>query len=430
MGGVPAGDDVSVSGAVHDSREVTGDVLFVPVRADRDGHDFIEAAVERGAVAYFTARAPRTDSDATAISVPDPERALSRWAVAARKRLPDRVIAVTGSVGKTSTKDLAAAVLRTELCTHASPRSFNNELGVPLTVVNAPEGTGAMVVEMGARGIGHVRELCGIARPTIAVVTTVELVHTEQFGSIERVAAAKRELVEAIPATGTVVLNQANEHVAAMAGHAVAPVLGFGRKDSDLWAERLELDGELRPRFVLRTPWGSAAVRLGVRGEHNVANALAAAGAALAAGITLEGVATGLGSATLSPWRMELLVAPSGARVLNDSYNAGPTSMAAALRALSRLDATRHVAVLGQMAELGVHEAEAHHEIAMLADDLDIEVVAVGAPAYDGPRVQHVVSLEQAADAVGRLGRGDAVLVKGSRVAGLERLAATLATGH
>lgn len=428
VGGELVGADVEVNGAGHDSRETDGGELFVPVIAERDGHDFIASAVERGAAAYFTAREPLDDLEASAITVEDPEIALAAWGRAARDRLPARVIGVTGSVGKTSTKDLAAAALRTEFRTHASLRSFNNELGVPLTLVNAPDDTEAAVVEMGARGSGHIRALCDVARPTIAVVTTVELVHTELFGSIDQVAVAKRELVEAVPAGGTVVLNRVNEHVAAMAGHTRADVLTFGNEGADLWAEDVTLDGELRPQFTLHSPWGTVDIRLGVRGEHNVLNALAAAGAALAAGVSLEGVATGLGSAELSPWRMELLVAPSGARVLNDAYNAGPASMAAALRSLSQLDATRRVAVLGVMAELGEHQAAAHREIASLAADLGIEVIAVDAPAYDGADVVHVGGIDDVPPALGPVSAGDAILVKGSRVAGLERLAVTLSS--
>ncbi len=426
-GGELRGGDVEVTGARHDSREVSGGELFIPVRGDRDGHDFIGDAMARGAAAYLTRHAQLTDAG-PAILVEDPEGALAALGRAARSRLSAEVVGVTGSVGKTSTKDLASAAFRSERKgTHASLRSFNNELGVPLTLLNAPEGTQVAIIEMGARGAGHIKELCEIARPTIAVVTAVELVHTENFGSIDQVAVAKRELVESVPASGTVVLNAANAHVAPMSAHTDAAVLTFGTPQADLWASGVTLDDQIRARFVLCTPWGRAPVRLQVRGHHNVTNALAAAGAALAGGVSIEGAAAGLERAELSPWRMQLVVAGSGARILNDAYNAGPASMAAALDSLSRIGGDRHTAVLGPMAELGEHEARAHERVAALAAGLGVRLVAVSAPAYGASPVEHVSSIAEAAEALGQLGPDDAVLVKGSRVAGLERLADLLA---
>ncbi len=426
MGGRLVGPDVEVSGARHDSREVTGGELFVPVQGVRDGHEFIGAALEAGAGAYLTARPP---VGGTAIVVDDPETALTTLGRASRARLPDRVIGITGSVGKTSAKDLAAAALRRRFTVAASERSFNNELGVPLTLVNAPDDAEAAVVEMGARGHGHIAELCEVGRPTIAVVTTVELVHTELFGELDDVARAKSELVAALPSSGSAVLNVVNPFVAAMASvvPAGADVITFGSGRGDVWADDVALDDELRPSFRLVTPWGTEDVRLAVRGRHNVMNALAAAGAALAAGAGVAEVAEGLSEASLSPWRMELLTARSGARVLNDSYNAGPASMTAALQAIDHLGVVgRRVAVLGPMAELGPRSADAHREIAGVAHELGIELIAVGAPEYTGAPALHVPDIDAALAALGDLGPDDAVLVKGSRVAGLERLAQAL----
>jgi UDP-N-acetylmuramoyl-tripeptide--D-alanyl-D-alanine ligase len=429
VGGTLVGPDVDVEGARHDSREVTGGELFVPVRGVRDGHDFVPAALAAGAAAYLTAGAPQGGS---AIVVDDPETALSTLGRAARDRLPDRVVGITGSVGKTSAKDLAAAALGRRFRVTASARSFNNELGVPLTLVNAPDDTEAAVVEMGARGHGHIAELCEVGRPTIAVVTTVELVHTELFGELADVARAKAELVEALPASGAAVLNAVNPLVAAMTRSVPvgASVLTFGSDAADLWADDVVLDDELRPSFRMVTPWGHQSLRLGVRGRHNVMNALAAAGAALVAGADLADVAAGLSEAALSPWRMELHTTPSGGRVLNDSYNAGPASVSAALQAVDHLGATgRKIAVLGPMAELGPRSTEAHAEVAALAHDLGIELIAVGAPDYTGAPALHVPDIDAARAAVGDIGPGDVVLVKGSRVAGMERLADALVAG-
>lgn len=424
IGGRLEGPDADLEGACIDSRTLRPGQLFVPIVAERDGHDFIPAALAAGAAGYLTARDPQ---GGTAIVVDDTADALVRLGSAARDRLPDRVVGITGSVGKTTVKDLLAAVLRTTSVVAASERSLNNELGVPLTLANAPDGTEVAVVEMGARGRGHIAALCDIARPTVGVVSTVGLAHAEQFGGIEAIAATKAELVEALPAAahgGVAVLNADVAEVAAMTRRTSARVVTFG-VDGDVGAEETALDEHLCAHFVLRSPWGSAPVRLPVRGFHQVANALAAAAAALVLGVSVESVAAGLAAAELSPWRMDLQVAPGGVRILNDAYNANPVSVVAALRALAHLDARRRIAVLGPMAELGSHSEGAHREVAVEAEELGVELIAVDAPSY-GSTAHHVADLDAASEALGHLGEGDVVLVKGSRVAGLERLAGRL----
>ncbi|HEY5153769.1 MAG TPA: UDP-N-acetylmuramoyl-tripeptide--D-alanyl-D-alanine ligase, partial [Acidimicrobiales bacterium] len=412
--GTLVGDDVIVDGAGIDSRDLPSGALFVPVVDVRDGHDYIVDALERGASAFLTAHPAPADLPVgvAAVEVPDPAAALSALGGVARDRLAElagpagrgaEVVGITGSVGKTTTKDLLAAALGTTYRTSASVRSFNNELGVPLTLLNAPDDTEVAVVEMGARGHGHIEALCAVARPTIGVVTTVEMVHTELFGTMADVGLAKGELVAALPPDGTAVLNADSPLVAAMAERTTARVLRFGLGDHpgglDLWASAVSVDADLRPRFRLHSPWGEVDVRLGVRGGHNIANALAAAGAALVVGVGLEAVALGLGEAELSPWRMDLQTTAGGARVLNDAYNAGPASMAAALRALASLGVERPVAVLGPMAELGDDGPGAHLTIAALAEDLEVRVVAVAAPDY-GPTVEHVADLDGARGAL------------------------------
>lgn len=419
VGGRLEGPDVTVDGASQDSRAITPGQLFVPVVAERDGHEFIGAALANGAAAYLTTG---PNPGGTAIVVGDTVVALQAAGRHARSRLPPRVIGVTGSVGKTSVKDLLAAVLAERWATAASVRSFNNELGVPLTLLGAPDGTEAVVVEMGARGVGHIAELCAIASPTIGIVTRVAAVHTEVFGALDDVARAKGELVEALPADGAAVLNAADPSVAAMASRTAARVVQYG-EGGEVRAEGVELNAALQARFRLVSPWGSEEVALGVRGFHQVENALAAAAAALVAGMDVDAVATGLGRAVLSPWRMELTTASSGALVLNDAYNANPTSVAAALESLAALPAERRTAVLGVMAELGEREEVEHAAIGARASELAIRVIAVAASAYGG---EDVATLEEALAALGPLNDGDAILVKGSRVAGLERLAAMI----
>jgi UDP-N-acetylmuramoyl-tripeptide--D-alanyl-D-alanine ligase len=419
--------DLVVDGATMDSRALRPGQLFVALQGDRDGHEFLRHAREAGAGAALVERA---DDDAPAVVVADAHAALTALGAHARDRLdavvvagrPVAVIGVTGSVGKTSVKDLIASATAPSRTTAASLRSFNNELGVPLTLLEAPDDTEVAVIEMGARGVGHVRALCTVARPTIGVVTAVALAHTEAFGAIEEVARAKGELVECLTADGTAVLNLGDERVAAMAGRTTAGVLTYGIDQGDVRAEGVALDDHLRPRFALKSPWGDAEVLLAVRGRHNAENAAGAAAAALAAGADFDGVVAGLSDATLSPWRMELIVSPYGWRVLNDAYNANPTSMAAALDALSDLDAERYTAVLGPMAELGHHAEIEHRRIAERARALGIRVLAVDTAAY-GPDSEPVEGVEGALAAIGPLGPGDAVLIKASRVAGLERLA-------
>jgi len=416
-GGTAHGPDVTVDGAAIDSRMLKPGALFVPVVAERDGHEFIGDALAGGAAAYLTARAP---GEGTAIAVADTSGALTELGRWARGRVPGPVVGVTGSAGKTSTKDLLGAVLRRVLPTVVSERSFNNELGVPLTLINGDDGTQAAVIEMGARGAGHIAWLCDIARPDVGIVTNVSAAHTELFGSLEAVAEAKGELVAALSSSGTAVLNAEDARVRAMARRTDAQVLTFGVVDGDVRATNPVVDDELRVSFRLVSPWGGIDVRLGARGVHQAVNAAAAAAAALVLDVSLEQVAAGLASASLSPWRMEVSRTPAGVLVINDAYNANPASTEAALRALAAVPATRRVAVLGPMLELGELSDSEHQRIAALAMSLGIDLKTVGAPAYG---VEDLGSIDDARSLLEGLGDGDAVLIKASRAAGLEVLA-------
>jgi UDP-N-acetylmuramoyl-tripeptide--D-alanyl-D-alanine ligase len=426
-GGRRHGPDVEVSAVGIDSRALPAGALFVPIVADRDGHEFVPAAIAAGAAAHLSAAGQGPGAVTPgwpAVAVADTTVALAAIGRLARRRITGPVVGITGSVGKTSTKDLAAAVFRRRFVTAAADRSFNNELGVPLTLANAPDGAEAAIIEMGARGVGHIALLCGIASPTIGIVTCVGAAHLELFGTLDDVARGKGELVEALPPSGTAVLNADDTLVAAMAKRSAAPVLRYSPTGggADLRASGIRLGAELRARFTLHSPWGAAPVELAVAGAHMVGNALAAAAAGLAAGISLDEVAAGLGDATLSPWRMEVRRTESGATVINDAYNANPVSMRAALDALADLPARRRIAVLGAMAELGDDAEAAHRDVADHAAALGITLVPVGTGAYGPPGV----APHDAAAAVGVLGPDDAVLVKASRVAGLERVAAQL----
>ncbi|MGD9701473.1 MAG: UDP-N-acetylmuramoyl-tripeptide--D-alanyl-D-alanine ligase [Acidimicrobiia bacterium] len=412
------GPDLPLDSASFDSRSLAIGQLFVPIVADRDGHDFIAAALAAGAGAYLTAHEP-TFPGGTAIVVEDTATALLDLARWGRSRLPDRVVGVTGSVGKTSVKDLTAAVLRTTWRTAANERSYNNDQGLPVTILGAPDDVEVLVLEMGMRGFGEIARLCDVARPTIGVVTNVAEAHSQRVGGIEGVARAKGELVEALPATGTAILNAAQPLVLALRSRTPATVLTFGEAGADVRAEDIRLDRLARAAFTLVTPDGSVDVALAVSGAHMVPNACAAAAVGFVLDVPLEGIAAGLATAALSAWRMEISLAKSGAVVINDAYNANPTSMRAALDALLAVPAARHVAVLGVMAEITEPEVE-HRAIAAFAAERGIELVAVGTDLYGVPSAGSAGEVELSVTG------DDAVLVKGSRVAGLERLAARL----
>jgi UDP-N-acetylmuramoyl-tripeptide--D-alanyl-D-alanine ligase len=422
-GGRVVGDDVSFDGISIDSRTLEPGQLFVPIVAERDGHDFVDPVAMR---AYLTAREP---VGGNAVVVADTGTALLAIGALARDRLPDRVVGITGSVGKTTVKDVLRGILSQRYVTAASPGNFNNELGMPITLASAPDDTEAAVIEMGARGIGHIRQLAEVARPTVGIVTVVGAVHTELFGTVDDVATGKGELVEALPATGTAILNADDVRVARMRERTVATVVTYGLdQPADVTAEHVELDADLTPSFTLRSPWGSVELHLAVRGVHQVSNALAAAAGALACDATLDDVAAGVATTQLSPWRMEVGRTESGALIINDAYNASPLSVAAALRSLALVDADRRIAFLGHMAELGPGAAEAHREMAALAGTLGVRAVAVDERLYGVEVVESVDAALRMARSL-RLGKGDAVLVKGSRVAGLEVLAAELLQG-
>jgi UDP-N-acetylmuramoyl-tripeptide--D-alanyl-D-alanine ligase len=421
-GGRLIGADRPIDGVSTDTREITAGQLFVPIVDQRDGHDFIGDAVARGVTVCLASR-DLSSGPPTVIAVDDTLRALADIGRMARARLPARVVGITGSVGKTSVKDLTRAALEPHWRVSANVRSFNNELGLPLTLANAPDDTEVTVVEMGMRGFGQIAELCDIALPTLGVVTAVADAHTELMGGIDGVARAKGELISALPAHGLAVLNADDSRVAAMATLTEAAVLTFGSRQGDVRAVDVSVDDLGRVWFRLCSPWGDVDVQLQVSGAHNATNAAAAAAVALGLETPLESVAVGLGTARLSPWRMEVRTTSSGAVVINDAYNANPASMRAALDVLVTLPATgRRIAALGVMAEL--HDpARQHADIAALIASLDVELIAVATDLYG---VNGVADIDAAVSALGRLVDGDVVLVKASRVAGLERLAARL----
>ncbi|SCX50198.1 UDP-N-acetylmuramoyl-tripeptide--D-alanyl-D-alanine ligase [Klenkia marina] len=437
VGGQLTGPDATVTGKVTvDSRTVDAGDLYVALPGERvDGHDFIAAATAAGAIGAISTR-PHVG--ASVVVVADPVEALGRLAHAVHERLPDLVtVGITGSSGKTSTKDLLGQVLGTAGATVSPPGSFNNDIGLPLTVLSAGESTRFLVLEMGARGIGHIARLCGVARPEVGVVLNVGSAHLGEFGSADAIATAKGELAEA--AVRTAVLNADDPRVRGMADRATAAVLLTGTApDSDVRATDVALDDAARASFTLHAQGEQHPVRLQVVGAHQVANALSAAGAALAAGLTPAQAAAGLSAAvTQSRWRMEVTRRPDGVVVVNDAYNANPESMRAALAAVQGMTGTlgtagtRRIAVLGAMGELGTDAESEHARLGVDAAAAVDLVVAVGpdAAAIAAAREEsvHVPDRAAARQLLAEVLRpGDVVLVKASRSYGLELLAADL----
>lgn len=437
---------------VIDSRRAVPGALFAALAGERaDGHDFAAAATAAGAVAVLATR----PTGVPALIVPDVPAALARLARQNAKRLRGLTVAgITGSTGKTTTKDLAAQLVERLGATIAPEGSFNNELGHPLTVLLADETTRYLILELSARGAGHIAKLCEIAPPRLGVVLNVGRAHIGEFGSLEAVAKAKGELPAVLPADGVAVLNADDTRVAAMSAGTAARVVTFGRTVAEVRAADVRVGDDGRPAFTLITPEGHAPVRLNLRGEHNVSNALAAAALARELGMPLQALSEGLSAAVArSKWRMEVTRRPDGVTVINDAYNASPEAMASALASLHAMIAARtdqrgrphgraH-AVLGHMAELGEASRAAHEEAGALAARTGVaSLIVVGdeaAPMLAGAKADPVWRGELVAvpdaDAAARaasrrLAPGDVVLIKASRVAGLERVAAALLAGE
>ncbi len=341
-GQVVDGDpDIVVTGSVeYDSRLIAPGGLFVAFAGEQaDGHDFAAAAVAAGAVAVLGSR-PVFPGGVPLILVADPLDAMGRLARAVVDRLPElTIVGVTGSSGKTSTKDLIAQLLRRLGPTVAPPGTFNNELGLPHTVLKADRDTRFLVAEMGARGVGHLHYLCRIAPPTVGVVLNVGVAHIGEFGSVEAIAQGKGELVEALPPHGVAVLNADDDRVAAMAPRTRATVVAVGEDPAArVRAEQVRLDERGRPSFTLVTPDGSVPVELAMSGRHQVGNSLSAAAVALSQGMALQDLGPALADLRLvSSRRMDVFDRSDGVTVIDDSYNANPASMAVALRALAAI---------------------------------------------------------------------------------------------
>ena len=446
-GGQLSGEPAAVvtGEVVIDSRRAGPGGLFVAVAGERaDGHDFASAAVAAGAVAVLATRPVPVPS----VLVGDVPAALAALARFVADSLPAAAIAgLTGSSGKTTTKDLAAQLIERLGSTIAPAGSFNNEFGLPLTVLRADAATRYLVLELSARGPGHIAYLCRIAPPRYGVVLNVGHAHAGEFGGLDQVAEAKGELVEALPADGVAILNADDPRVLAMAARTAARVVTVGVDDRAalIRATDVRLDDLGWPSFTLLTPEGPAAITLRLHGAHIVPDAVAAAALARELGLGLADIADGLCAAVArSRWRMEVHRRRDGVTVINDAYNANPESVAAALRALRHLAQDgRGFAVLGHMAELGGTSRASHEDVGELAARADLAgVIAVGdeaAPILAGARrvpswTGEALAVPDGAAALDALANqlkpGDVVLVKASRAAHLEGVAEALLAGE
>ena len=438
--GLFLGEDVEVTTVCTDSRLATAGSLFVALPGEHtDGGLFVPEAFELGAAGVLVRDGLTVDGPA--VSVRSTHDALIRLATDERRRIDATVVGVTGANGKTSTKDMTAAVLASRFRTHASPESFNNEVGLPVTLLSAPADVEVVVAEMGARRKGDVTLLCEIARPDVVVVTNVGVAHLEIFGSWEAIVEASAEPVDAIGPDGVGVLNADDQVVAGFAARVDGRVVTFGLSGAaDVRAEHVALDAEGLASFDVLTEDGRARVELSVAGEHMVSNALASMAVGLTLGVDLSTAAAAVSAATVSHWRMETFTTGDGVRVVNDAYNANPESVAAALKAARWMarDA-RLIAVLGTMAELGPISVEEHERLGDLAARLRVDrVIGVGpwaeqivtASVREGVEPGNVAAYAEPDDALADVQAharpGDVVLFKASRVAGLERLAEAL----
>jgi len=431
---------VSISGASVDSRHVTPGSLFVALRGERvDGHAFVSDALRAGAAAALVERPVDLPAglDAPQVVVADALRALQDLAAWWRSRHPVRVVGITGSTGKTIAKEIVADVASRGLVTLRNEGNLNSETGLPMTLLRLGPEHEAAVLEMSMYTVGEIARLAEIAQPEVGVVLSVHPTHLERAGSIERIAEAKSELPRALPPDGLAVLNADDPRVAAMRAVTPAAVTTFGLGgDADVRASDIETRGLDGTEFTLEAPWGARRIRSATPGRHLVPHALAAAAVAERLGIGLDEVEQALAAGSHAAHRMAVGEARSGATLVDDTYNASPVSVAAALEFLAETPVVpggRRIAVLGDMLELGPDEERLHREIgarAASAADALITVgergrwIAEGARASGAPRVRPV---DDPAEAVAMLerelapGPGDLVLLKASRGIGLER---------
>jgi UDP-N-acetylmuramoyl-tripeptide--D-alanyl-D-alanine ligase len=431
--------DLVATGVCTDTREgAAGAIFFALPGENQDGHAYVARAFQLGAVAAVVTR-PTPGATGLQLLVDDPLAALTRLAAWHRARHPIPVVGVTGSVGKTSTRDMIACVLSATKTVHVSPRNFNNEIGVPRSLLAIEPTHEVAVIELGMRGPGQIADLCRLVQPRVGVVTNIGVSHIELLGSRDAIATAKGELLQALPADGRAVLPADDDFAPYLAGLCRCPVTTFGQGDTaDVRPTAIALDGDGCASFRI----GAVPFALRAPGAHQVANAAAACAVGLAFGVTLEQAAERLRAYRPPSMRMHLREAPHGVTIVDDAYNAAPDSMRAALTTLAAMgEGRRKVAFLGDMRELGDEAAAAHRTVGELAAQSGLDLLATvgdlaeqiaqgAAPRLSGASVVRFADSAAAAAAAMELVRpGDLVLVKGSRAMEMERIVERLLRG-
>jgi len=425
-------EEACVTRVVIDSREAGPGTLFAAFSGEQvNGHDFIEAAFEAGAPLALVSEASCC-AKGTLILVPDMQTALWDLARDNRARLTCPVIAITGSTGKTSTKELLAAVLSRKLKTVATRANFNNDLGVPLTLLQAGPDTQALIVELGMRGAGEIARLAALVRPQIGIITNIGLAHLERLGTPEAIAAAKAELLAALPEDGLALYPDDTGYTELLRAATTARRTGtFGRDpEADYRATGIMIDDEGRVSATVRSPQNTLRISLSTPGLHMLSNALPVIAVAEELQFDDQTIAAGLGQAPAATLRGERLELPErGVSILDDAYNANPTSMAAALRLLATLRPNlatgRRIAVLGDMLELGEASEQAHRDVLDLAAELGLEYLFVFGSQFAAvapPELVYDDMVELTRAVCSFVGPGDIVSVKGSRGMRMERV--------
>lgn len=440
------GDPLAVVSSIStDSRVLNRGDFYIALRGPNfDGNDFIDASLMAGACGFMTDRrdagvkTSASPAPQVVLQVEDTQKALGQIAGLIRENLGAQVVGITGSTGKTSTKDILAAIAKRDFTTLASSRNYNNEIGLPLTIAKAKPETEILILEMGMRGLGQIASLAEIAKPVIGIITNVGLTHVGILGAQNKIAKAKSELVAALPPDGYAVLNYDDQWTEYLRTRTRAKIVTFGfGAGADFSAREIAFDDLAGASWqIVENGQPGRRVSLSIPGRHNIVNALAAVAAARLLGVSQASIVDGLADANLTNLRLSIVETPGGLTVINDTYNANPASMMGALETLMKVRAkSKHIAILGLMSELGDLTSSAHVQIGKHVADLRVDYLAtvgeiageIGAAAIGNgmkaANVARLASISQAADWLAvTAGRGDAVLVKGSRVAGLEAL--------
>jgi len=438
---VGGGGPERLAGVSTDTRTLVPGSLFAALKGERfDGHDFVGEAFRRGAAAALVSR--EVQAVGPLVVVEETLEALGRLASAHREALEVEVVAITGSTGKTTTKEMAAAILSQGGPTAKTPGNYNNEIGVPLALLELDQSHRAAVLELAMRGRGQIAYLAAMARPQVGVITNIGVSHMELLGSREVIAEAKAELLAALPEDGTAVLNAQDDFFEFLKDRTSATVVSFGLNvAANVQVDKVKVGPEGRVEFVLKGWWGKQAISLRAAGRHNALNAAAAAAAAMAAGAKAEWVAAGLAAFESADMRGRIVRAPGGFTVVDDSYNAAPDSMRVALDLLADLPGGRKWAVLADMKELGPMGADWHREVGEAATGAGVAgVVTVGELGHfiaEGARAAGLGEVMEAEDNAGaaaliaeRVRPGDVVLVKGSRLMKMEEVVQRLLAGR